>query len=491
MHISFNSHGKGSAKSAANYLLQEKDSKGQVREAVEVLRGDPHLVADTADSLPFVHRYTSGVIAFHADDKPTQVQIDTVLNDFERVAFAGLEADQYSYTAVRHDEPDSCHIHILAARCELKTGKSLNIAPPGWQHTYDALRDMHNARNGWVRPEIAKNLTKERETYDKPTYETRKQADRAIEDWLTERVVRGEINDHRDVLAALSEIADSVKPSGSRAKTPYIAVKLPEFDKNIRLKGALYEREFSSEALRSPTSEARSRYGQDRGIDLERASEASKQLESAIERRAGHNQSRYCIDGPEPQNAREATYSLAGADGSKRLDRHLRGHLGADYVQPEPDRGRTEAPTGYGIPEESPNMVASVEVRRDVVHPDRAGFSDIRRGWEELPGYQGAVDDRAGEQAIEYIEKIGERAAGSERVYQQSAGADRRTFTVELKTDAVCRGAERACHHAEQASGIVVRAVDWVKEKAVELARAAKSAVTRYSDRDRGMDFSP
>ena len=28
------------------------------------------------------------------------------------------------------------HVHVLAARCDLETGKSLNIAPPGWQKTF-------------------------------------------------------------------------------------------------------------------------------------------------------------------------------------------------------------------------------------------------------------------------------------------------------------------------------------------------------------------
>ena len=26
------------------------------------------------------------------------------------------------------------HVHVLATRCDLETGRSLNIAPPGWQN---------------------------------------------------------------------------------------------------------------------------------------------------------------------------------------------------------------------------------------------------------------------------------------------------------------------------------------------------------------------
>ena len=44
-------------------------------------------------------------------------------------------------------------MHVLAARCDLETGKSLNIAAPGWQKTFDALRDWQNHENGWSRPD--------------------------------------------------------------------------------------------------------------------------------------------------------------------------------------------------------------------------------------------------------------------------------------------------------------------------------------------------
>ena len=64
MHIRFLARGTGSAGAAADYLLGERDATGQPRAGVEVLRGDPHLVAAVADALQFEHKYTSGVIAW-------------------------------------------------------------------------------------------------------------------------------------------------------------------------------------------------------------------------------------------------------------------------------------------------------------------------------------------------------------------------------------------------------------------------------------------
>ena len=51
MHVKFIARGTGSAKAAADYRLGERDAAGQVREGVEVRRGDPDVVAAVADSL--------------------------------------------------------------------------------------------------------------------------------------------------------------------------------------------------------------------------------------------------------------------------------------------------------------------------------------------------------------------------------------------------------------------------------------------------------
>ena len=54
-------------------------------------------------------------------------QIDRVLDEFEKTAWAGLEPDRYAWAAVQHSEAaGGVHVHVLAARCDLETGKSLS-----------------------------------------------------------------------------------------------------------------------------------------------------------------------------------------------------------------------------------------------------------------------------------------------------------------------------------------------------------------------------
>ena len=92
MHISFAARGTGSARAAADYLVGERDSAGRVRPGIEVMRGNPDHVAALADSLEFERKYTSGVIAWAPEDRPTDAQIGAVLDEFEKTAWAGTGA---------------------------------------------------------------------------------------------------------------------------------------------------------------------------------------------------------------------------------------------------------------------------------------------------------------------------------------------------------------------------------------------------------------
>ena len=83
-------------------------------------------------------KYRSAVIAWSPEDRPTDAQIEAVLDEFDKTAWAGLDADRYSWTVVLHREQGGgSHAHVLTARCDPETGRSLNIAPPGREKALD------------------------------------------------------------------------------------------------------------------------------------------------------------------------------------------------------------------------------------------------------------------------------------------------------------------------------------------------------------------
>ena len=337
MHVKFIARGTGSARAAADYLLGERDAAGQPREGVEVRRGDPDLVAALADTLEFEHKYTSGVIAWAPDDRPTDDQVEGVLDAFEKTAWAGLEADRYAWAAVEHRERGGgVHVHIFAAHCDLETGRSLNIAPPGWRQTFDPLRDAFNHEHGWSRPDDP-----ERARVQQPGHRAYIEASRLraglehedvrelLRDYLEQRVEHGVVQCRADVVATLEAAGLEVPRQGKS----YVTVRDPETGNRWRLKGALYEHDFEPERLDlaapAPAGGRETGDGTDRRA---RAEAAWRELEKRRQRRAAYHRSRY--GGVDPAGARDAASRVAPAPDSRPepLSRHLRRELGGDAL---------------------------------------------------------------------------------------------------------------------------------------------------------------
>ena len=285
---------------AADYLEDDKDHQGRPRENVKVLRGDPFRVGQIADSLDFKHRLTAGVIAWAPADNPTTEQIEEVLDNFERLAWAGLEPDRYAWSAVRHDEPSGgVHIHIMTARVDLQTGKSLNIAPPGWQRDFDPLRDALNIKHGWARPDDpARTSDVHIESYEKKikadvvkSGELPETLDiESLTDYLIDHINLGHINNRAEIKAALENL-DGV--TVTRAGKNYISVKLPGAEKATRLRGAIYDEQFNGDVYRE-TKKAAGRTGtrtpESRQTDFNAAKD---RYNAAVRRRGAFNQRKY------------------------------------------------------------------------------------------------------------------------------------------------------------------------------------------------------
>lgn len=305
MHIKFISRGKGSAKSAEEYLLQEHDHNGEIRADVQVLRGNPSHVSQLADSLDFKHRYTSGVIAWHKDDAPTDKQIAQVLDDFERVAFAGLEPNQYTYYAVLHEESNGAkHVHVITPRVELSTGKSMNVAPPNHQKTYDVLVDKYNTKHNWASPKDLhrRKLVNNRVQLHSDMSHTKAKTE--INKAVQELIAKGTIKNENNVTKYLNSIDGvTVKPRRSKKN---LSIELEGIKKPIRLEGLAYAKGFNVGELRQELraeQESRARETTaDRTREYERVSEV---LEDIITDRARFNQGRYIGDAEERQQEQQ------------------------------------------------------------------------------------------------------------------------------------------------------------------------------------------
>jgi len=311
MHIKFLAHGQGSGRKAATYLLGEKDSKGEIRAGIDVLRGDPLALGDLIDSLSTVNRYTSGVVAWHPDDKPTPEQIEKFVDDLEAAAFAGLEPQQYTWCVVQHLEANGAvHLHFIAARVELESGRAMNIAPPGWEGVFYPLRDAWNAENGWARPDdpALKRDVQPGGSASAPAWRAGTDPKQVITDWLADQVVAGHIQDREGVVNALRGIGEI-----TRQGRDYLSVRLEGETKPLRLKGEIYDEQFDAAAIavRATAAAAASGPSGPGSPNPSDAAAARARLAKAVGKRAAYNRQRYPALRPEPG---AAARELAEAD---------------------------------------------------------------------------------------------------------------------------------------------------------------------------------
>ena len=121
----------------------------------------------------------------------------------------------------------SVHVHVLAARCDLETGKSLNIAAPGWQKTFDALRDWQNHENGWSRPddpERARAVQPGHRAYIEAAQlraglAAEKDPRRLITGYLSQGIETGAVSDRATMISALQRAGLEVVRQGEHYLT--------------------------------------------------------------------------------------------------------------------------------------------------------------------------------------------------------------------------------------------------------------------------------
>lgn len=393
MLIKFFARGRGSGSGPVEYLTN-REAEGREDHAPEVLRGCPDSTIELIDSIDREWRYTSGVISFAREDAPTEAQQAQVMDEFEQTAFAGLEPDQYQILWVRHQHTSGgrVELHFVTPRVELTTGKALNIAPPGWQKLYDPLRDALNAENGWARPEDPDRAR----TLQIGTQEAveRLQSREAIHGYVVTQIEAGAVYDRSSLLESLQGAGLEINRQGKN----YVTAQDSETGDKFRLKGTIYEQDWTLEQQLERTLGREAGEGQerDRGIDLERAQEARRELSSRIENRVRHHQERY------PRSEQDDSADLGRDAALAALDNSILrgGHrsvldlaLGGDMVvesRVEPDQSRNfeGAPSPYDAPKPDWARADSGNLRRAV-----SGAAERGKERVELPSRQAPVHE--------------------------------------------------------------------------------------------------
>jgi hypothetical protein len=346
MIVGFSRHCKGGGSGPVNYLTQDTNPDGSARTPLpQVVRGDAQLVCMLIDAVPFERTYTSGVLSFAPGEIITPAMEQAIMDGFERVAFAGLEAERYSILWVRHRHAGHHELHFVTPRLELLSGKSLNIHPPGRvsKALFDTFRSQVNAEYGFADPDDparARDVSLPNHIAKLQADATRKgkalDADirEAITAYVRREVEAGRIEDQAGVVRYLKNAGYDITREGE----DYITVMHPETKKRLRLKGGLYSRNgFNTRETAAPGV----RYGIP---DPDRAAALAAQLEPMVATRALFHQRRYGA-GDEEREPEQTP-----GQGVELLSRYIEHHLGEDALGPVWQRHRQRSRTA--IPEQ-------------------------------------------------------------------------------------------------------------------------------------------
>lgn len=281
MIVKFNSRGAGGGSGPVDYLLgKERD-----RDQAVTLRGSPEQVKTLIDTSDFARTYTSGVLSFEEKDLP-DADKQQLMDELEQTLLPGLDKDQYSVLWVQHQDKGRLELNFVIPNTELHSGKRL-------QPYYDradrprvnAWQTLTNDRLGLSDPNDPQRRRELTPSRDLPR-DSQKAAE-AITAGLSNLAMQGILRNRQDVINALESAGLTV----ARETKSSISISPSDGGKNLRLKGALYERDFRfSESLRGELEAAGATYREER---QSRISEAERIYQRGTELKRAEYQQRY------------------------------------------------------------------------------------------------------------------------------------------------------------------------------------------------------
>ncbi|WP_371835026.1 relaxase/mobilization nuclease domain-containing protein [Ochrobactrum sp. C6C9] len=477
-----------------------RDERGNVmlfsREPLpEIVQGDADRMRNLIDACPHQWTYRAGVIAFTAEDAPTPDQQRHVMDRFEELAFAGLEPDQRDILWVRHTHEGRVELHFVTPRMELESGRSLNIAPPGYQKHYDNLRDVLNKEHGWNDPLAPE---RSRETVSLIESVRRGEAREIIHDWILERIETGEIHDRQSMTAALQAAGFEIPRTGKN----YLTVHDPESDERWRLKGELFRedwtRENTLERALERTAIQPSRSGS--RLDAARIEELRERLQRSIEGRTQYHRARYArVHDREPTaierslGSDRAEHRSPAPDGPALLSNHERIHpsdhsdefrrelvLGGFDDRPSPER----EPLANGVSDQSDQQRQNPHMGRPATAsdqlPERQGPDALLADRREGIGHD--QHEGNGQRPSRAAFAAGNRIADIRRRIGEGIGA--LTRTIQSAGETLDRTDRTAVTGLGRLSEIAGRITGIVSERLSRLRDAFQRNDNERADRD-------
>ena len=283
MIVKFFRHGTGGGSAVFNYLLGKEGD----RPDAEILRGDVEQQKRLIDSLDFKRQYTSGCLSF--EEPPNYLsdqQKNEIMDGFEEVITAGLDADRVSFSWIEHRDKGRLELNFVIANVDLAYGR---LFQP-YIHSQDkkrvnAWKDLQNNNYQLSDPNepLRKRLIAQRDNLPRAIKEIRED----ITNSLQNMAVEGLITDRSDVLNTLKDAGFEIARETPKA----ISIKNPDGGRNIRLTGGLYESDFKFDESTQAEVERDNRNYRD--SSAKRLEVTTRLLRDELKRKRDYHQKRH------------------------------------------------------------------------------------------------------------------------------------------------------------------------------------------------------
>ena len=282
MLVRFFEHGKvkkgeqtrtGGGGAVRQYLLFDKSDKTKLRSGAQLIYGNDIDTTEIINGIKNTKIYTSGVLSFAPEESITDAQKINIIESFEQNLFPGLMRGEYSGYWVEHKDKDRQELHFVFADIHLPSGKALPVFYHGKDlKLVDSWKELINIDYGLEDPNDPKRqrayrlkgyeyaLKKQQEKPQAQPQANDKLAGKALDnknvfdeekigEWLIDEILEDEsIQSQEDVIRVIGETFEITRVAKDGKS---ISIKNPAGGRNIKLKGMMYEREFSRERFES------------------------------------------------------------------------------------------------------------------------------------------------------------------------------------------------------------------------------------------------
>jgi len=235
MLVKFFENKKGGGVGSVYYLLNNRVQEGTAR----LLRGDKWLTLSLINAIEFKHKVTFGSLNFTEKNLPDNIKTD-IMDRFEKMLLAGLERDKnYNILWVEHTDKENLELNFVIPRIELQSLKALT---PYYHKAdlsrVDTFKEIINLEYDLSDPnDPARESTVLGSRKKKGLFQDVQE----LENIVKEQVLSRYLNSRDEVIAYLRENGVEVP----KVSKEYISVKLPEAKKTTRLKGVIFNEQFT------------------------------------------------------------------------------------------------------------------------------------------------------------------------------------------------------------------------------------------------------